>query len=202
MNSIFREPMINRIRRHGKRSNSLVMVSRAKVYRLLRLCAPSNDGIDQSILRENRCGVVSMFTILLASCGGGTVESGGAFDATTGEIAGIYMGSENLSLTAVNDAAVVDTRRNSLTITVSGQGAMVLSSENGSTGQAQVTNDRTFRMRADARTHFSGRCSAGVIVLEGHIDAETGITARYRSDGLTCAGEPHVLDGRISAQRM
>lgn len=147
-------------------------------------------------------GLVVIFTVLLPSCGGGTVDSGGAFDATTGDVAGIYEGNEYLSLAPVDAEVAVDTRKNDLTIKVSGQGALVYSSENGSTGRAQVTNDRTFRMRADARTHFSGRCSAGMIILEGHIDSENGITGQYRSDGLNCAGEPYTLDGNVSAQRM
>lgn len=151
---------------------------------------------------EIRFGAVAVFTVLVASCGGGTVDSGGAFDTTTGDVAGLYSGSEKLSLTPLNKAAAVDTRKHSLTIIVTGHGTLVLSSGNGSSGRAQLTNDRTFRMRADARTHFSGRCSAGIIILEGHIDSKTGITGQYRSDGLTCAGEPHALDGKISARRM
>lgn len=153
-------------------------------------------------LAEVRFEIVAILTLLVVSCGGGTVESGGAFDATTGDVAGIYVGSENLSLTPLNQVAAVDTRKHSLTIEVSSRGTLVLSSGNGSNGRAQVTNDRTFRMRADARTHFSGRCSSGMITLKGSIDRETGITGQYSSDGLTCMGEPYALIGKISAQRI
>lgn len=153
-------------------------------------------------LAEVRFAIVAVLTFTVVSCGGGTVDSGGAFDATTGDVAGIYVGSENLSLTPLNQVVAVDTRRHCVTVEVSSRGILVLSSATGSNGRAQVTNDRTFRMRADAHTHFSGQCSSGMIILEGSIGRETGITGQYSSDGLICMGEPYALIGKISAQRI
>lgn len=149
-----------------------------------------------------QCSIVFSVTVLLTSCGGGTTQSGGAVDTNTGGVAGIYTGSESLSLTRVADGTIADTEANAVNVTVSGNGMLTLSSGNGSSGQAHVTNNHTFQMRADARTHFSGGCSAGTVILEGRIDVETGITGRYRSKDLTCAGESYSLDGELSADRV
>jgi hypothetical protein len=149
-----------------------------------------------------RCGICVGLIAPLVACGGGTVSSGRGADTATGDIAGIYEGAETLSLLRVDDEVVVDASTNTLRIVVSGRGTVTLSSANGSSGQARVTKERTFRMRADARTHFTGRCSTGIVILDGRFDANKGIVGRYRSEDLTCRGEPHNLEGEFAADRV
>lgn len=145
--------------------------------------------------------VVAMLSVPVASCGGGMTSSGAAADTGTGDIAGIYSGDERVSLIRDRDQATIDKLVSPVSISVSGDGRLTLTSGSGTRGEAQITNNRTFRLRADARTHFSGACSAGTVILEGQISAENGITGRYRSDNLACAGEAHVLEGGLGADK-
>lgn len=162
-------------------------------------------GVWTEAIRARNAGAqlvtVVMFAVLMASCGDGMTSSGAAADTSTGDIAGIYSGDERISLIRERDEVIVDTLANPVSITVNGDGKLALTSGNGTRGEAQITNGRTFRLRADARTHFSGACSAGTLILEGHISAINGITGRYRSENLTCAGEAHVLKGDLGADR-
>lgn len=145
--------------------------------------------------------MVAILVVLVTSCGGGMTSSGAAADTGTGDIAGIYSGDERVSLIRERDEVIVDRLANPVSITVSGDGKLTLTSGNGTRGEAQITNNRTFRLRADARTHFSGACSAGTVILQGRINAVIGITGRYRSENLACAGEAHVLKGDLGADR-
>lgn len=145
--------------------------------------------------------MVAMLAVLMASCGGGMTSSGAAADTGTGDIAGIYSGDERVSLIRERDEVIIDTLANPVSITVSGDGKMTLTSGSGTRGEAQITNNHTFRLRADARTHFSGACSSGTVILEGRINAVNGVTGRYHSENLACAGEAHVLKGDLGADR-
>jgi len=91
----------------------------------------------------------------LAACGGGTVSSGAAADIDTGDIAGVYRGIETLTLSE-DDGAVIDRQENVVDITVGSDGTLNYANNNGSRGEAFITKDRRFTMRADARTHFGG----------------------------------------------
>lgn len=145
--------------------------------------------------------IVAMLVVLVVSCGGGMTSSGAAADTGTSDIAGIYSGDERVSLIRERDEVIIDRLANPVSITVSGDGKLTLTSGSGTRGEAQITNNGTFRLWADARTHFSGACSAGTVILEGRISAVNVITGRYRSENLACAGEAHVLEGDLSADR-
>lgn len=138
---------------------------------------------------------------LLISCGGGITRSGGSADISTGDVAGVYTGEETLTLARSGDGAVLDTAANGVSLTVSGDGTLRLSSSSGSSGRAQITRNRTFRMRADARTHFPASCSSGTVLLEGRIDPEGSISGSYRSQNLVCNGAHRELTGDLKANR-
>lgn len=145
--------------------------------------------------------LAGMLSALLISCGGGITSSGGSADTSTGDVAGVYTGEETLRLARSGDGAVLDTAANRVNLTVSGDGTLRLSSSGGSSGRAQITRNRTFRMRADARTHFPASCSGGTVLLEGRIDPEGGITGSYWSQDLVCDGADHELTGELKANR-
>ena len=67
-------------------------------------------------------------------------------------------------------------------------------------GQAQITQGRTFRLRADARTQFNGVCSAGKIIIQGAVTTDV-VTASYSSEGLMCNAQVFRVEGELSAQR-
>lgn len=145
--------------------------------------------------------LAGMLGALLVSCGGGITSSSGSADTSTGDVAGVYTGEETLRLARSGDGAVLDTAANRVNLTVSGDGTLHLSSSTGSSGQAQITRNRTFRMRADTRTHFPASCSSGTVLLEGRIDPEGGISGSYRSQNLVCDDAHHELTGELKANR-
>ncbi|MDZ7839514.1 MAG: hypothetical protein U5R46_01655 [Gammaproteobacteria bacterium] len=137
----------------------------------------------------------------LISCSGGITSSGGSADTSTGDVAGVYTGQEHLTLVRREDGVALDTATNRVNITVSGDGTVRISSSSGTSGDAQLTRHRSFRMSADARTHFTGSCSGGFVLLEGRINMNDGITGEYRSRELICGGVAHDLTGTMSASR-
>lgn len=140
-------------------------------------------------------------TLSLAACGGGTVSSGAAADTETADLAGVYRGTETLTLTSSVDDSVMDQRNNVVDITIGSDGTLRYANDHGSRGEAFITNDGEFSMRADARTHFDGECSAGTLVLSGRLDNEGTVNARYSSRELVCGGRALELSGRLTASR-
>jgi len=143
---------------------------------------------------------ILVLTLGLAACGGGTVSSGAAADIDTADIAGVYRGTEMLALRRDGDGAVVDRQENVVEITIDSEGTLLYTNDNGSRGEAFITNDSGFAMRADARTHFGGACSTGTLVLSGQVGDNT-VSGRYSSRGLTCDGRTLTLSGRLTAGR-
>jgi len=138
---------------------------------------------------------------LLISCGDGITSSGGSADTSTGDVAGVYTGEEQLTLARTSDGVILDTNANKIEIRINGDGTVLFSSSNGTSGEAQLNKAHAFRMQADARTHFSGRCSGGIILLEGRIHMNGDINGTYGSRDLVCGGEILDLAGELSAGR-
>lgn len=136
----------------------------------------------------------------LISCSGGMTSSGGSADASTGDVAGVYAGQECLTLVRSEDGVTLDTAANKVNITISRDGAVRMSSSGGTSGEARLTRNHSFQMRADARTHFTGSCSGGLVLLEGRINENGGITGAYQSRALLCGGVAHELTGSLAAR--
>lgn len=145
--------------------------------------------------------LISATALMMTACGGGTVSSGAAASNDMADVAGVYQGTETLTLSRRLDDAVVDRRSSAVKITIDGDGTLRYASGDGSRGEAFITRNHEFRMRADARTHFDGECSAGTLVLAGQLDRNDSVNARYTSDGLVCGGQALSLTGRLMASR-
>lgn len=139
--------------------------------------------------------------LLMSACGGGTVSSGAAASTDTTAVAGVYHGTETLTLSRPVDGAVVDRRSSTVKITVGGDGSLRYASGGGSRGEAFITRNHEFRMRADARTHFDGGCSAGVLMLTGQLRNDGSVNALYTSRDLICGGQALTLTGSLMARR-
>jgi len=137
----------------------------------------------------------------LTGCSGGTTRSGAAADVRTGDLVGVYEGMESVTLARSDDGAVLESQTNRVALTVERDGTLSYSASNGAVGEAQITKNGTFRMRADARTQFGSVCSAGMLILVGEISSDRGITARHASKNLVCNGREHTISGSLSAER-
>lgn len=137
----------------------------------------------------------------LISCSGGMTSSGGSADTSTDDVAGVYTGQEHLTLARSEDGLALDTAADRVNITIGRDGTVAISSSGGTSGEAQLTRNRSFQMRADARTHFEGSCSGGLVLLEGRIDKNGSITGAYQSRALVCGGVAHELTGTLAAGR-
>lgn len=152
-----------------------------------------------SLKTSIHCLLAGILGAPLISCSGGITSSGGSADTSSGDVAGVYTGQERLTLARSEDGVALDTDTNRVNITISRDGTVLISSSGGTSGEAQLTRNHSFRMRADARTHFAGSCSGGLVLLEGRIDMNGGITGAYRSRALVCGGVAHELTGALSA---
>ncbi len=145
-----------------------------------------------------------LISLLLTGCGSGASDSDSSENAISADdaavLVGVYQGSEAVRLIRSVDKAVVDNNNNEVSVSVNRSGQLSLSSSGGNQGQAQITQGKTFRLRADARTQFNGACSAGTIIIHGSISPQL-VTASYSSEGLVCNSQEFYVEGELSAQR-
>lgn len=146
--------------------------------------------------------LLMVLSLSLASCGSGSSESGTdegeltIFDAS--ELVGVYQGTETLTLTETTSEEIIEEQTNAVSYSVNQQGQLNIASSSGTTGTAQIREDRTFSLFSDARVQFNGRCTAGEIQLNGEINA-TDLTATYTSSDLVCDGTAHEISGTVTA---
>ena len=148
--------------------------------------------------------IILMFSILisLVACGGGASDTDNVENAINdaSSLVGFYQGSETVRLIRDSDNLQVDSLSNMVTISINSSGILSLSSSGGSSGQAQITNGRTFLLRADARTQFNGQCSSGTIFISGNV-SESNIIGTYSSESIICGQDDFRVEGSLDLKR-
>lgn len=154
--------------------------------------------------RLNKITSVFLLCLFLLSCGDGETLSGGNADELAIEdasaLVGIYKGTEKLKLILQADSEVKDEQENEAQLLVNSDGVVSLSTAAGSSGQAQIRQNRTFELTAQANINFSGRCKSGQVVLKGRFE-DNKIVGEYSSINLVCDGEAYRIEGTLEATK-
>ena len=139
---------------------------------------------------------------MIFGCGSGASDSGAGENAinNSGDLVGIYTGEESVRLINQSSDLQADAQQNEVSISINGAGLLQLSTTAGTSGTAQITNNRTFSFRADAKTQFNGQCSSGTITLSGSV-TQNSVTGSYSSENVVCGGENFRVEGELSASR-
>lgn len=144
-----------------------------------------------------------LMSLFLMSCGdGGETESGfgeNAIDDVSPFI-GVYKGEEIIKLLKEENDEEVEQQTNEVTIIINENGLLRISTSGGTTGSAQIRNDKVFELRSNASTQFDGQCSAGVILLSGSVSVNQ-VDGKYSSSNLICNKEAYRIEGEFTATR-
>ena len=111
--------------------------------------------------------------LCLSACGSGSTNSG--VDSSQipiddiSALVGVYKGEEAIMLITSENDGIADEQTNEVTFTIEQSGSIRFTSVGGSTGSGQVSQDKAFQLRSDARTQFDGRCESGTLLLTGNI---------------------------------
>lgn len=154
--------------------------------------------------RLNKITSVFLLCLFLLSCSDGETLSGGNTDELAiddaSALVGIYKGAEKLKLILQADSEVKDEQENEAQLLVNSDGVVSLSTAAGSSGQAQIRQNRTFELTAQANINFSGRCKSGQVVLKGRFEGNK-IVGEYSSINLVCDGQAHRIEGTLEATK-